>query len=512
METERTNSEQPNQSVVVVVAEANEYDGSAERLEELRSDDEPELKRLARLTPIEYDRERNEAAKTLGIRSKTLDEEISARRPPAVKEDSKSVIDMDLEPWPDDVDGSTLADSIRHAYSRFLATDQNSLIANSLWVLHCHCHAASYISPLLAYVSPEKRCGKTTALSITQRLVPRALPASNITSAALFRAVEKFQPTLLIDEADTFLRDSDELRGILNSGHNRDGAWVIRTVGEDHEPMRFATWAPKAVALIGRLPATLEDRAIEIQMRRRRPDERVEKFRGDRDFGLRDINRQAAKWASDHMDSLRERDPALPDELHDRAADNWRALVAIADELGGTWPDAAREAAKALTRSDTESTPRIQLLEDVRTIFSEPIHRDRVSSSDLCHRLAGMEDRPWAEWGRSSKPITPTALAKNLRPFEIRPKQMRFGSESMKGYVYEDFADEWLRYLEPFVPANQTETPKPMNESKALEANATETHLPNVSVRKPSNPSELHGCFDVSVGNLGDGDYEEGSA
>ena len=86
-------------------------------------------------------------------------------------------------------------------------------------------------------------------------------------------------------------------------------------------------------------------------MRRRRPDERVEKFRGDRDFGLRDINRQAAKWASDHMDALRERDPALPDELHDRAADNWRALVAIADELGGTWPDAARGAAKALTAS-----------------------------------------------------------------------------------------------------------------------------------------------------------------
>ena len=46
-------------------------------------------------------------------------------------------------------------------------------------------------------------------------LVPRALSASNITAAALFRTVEAYSPTLLVDEADTFMT-SDELRGILN--------------------------------------------------------------------------------------------------------------------------------------------------------------------------------------------------------------------------------------------------------------------------------------------------------
>ena len=63
------------------------------------------------------------------------------------------------------------------------------------------------ISPVLGITSPTPECGKTTCLTLLGALVPRACPASNITTAALFRAVEKWQPTLLIDEADTFLEE-----------------------------------------------------------------------------------------------------------------------------------------------------------------------------------------------------------------------------------------------------------------------------------------------------------------
>jgi putative DNA primase/helicase len=77
-----------------------------------------------------------------------------------------------------------------------------------------------------------------------------------VTAPVVFRAVEKWKPTLLIDEADTFLHDSDELRGVLNSGHNRRSAIIIRTVGEDHEPKQFSTWCPKVISKIGKLPPT----------------------------------------------------------------------------------------------------------------------------------------------------------------------------------------------------------------------------------------------------------------
>jgi hypothetical protein len=139
-------------------------------------------------------------------------------------------------------------------------------IAAALWTVHAHALEAAGASPLLTLTSPEKRCGKTTMLLLLARLVPRALLSSNISPASLFRIVERYSPTLLVDEADSFLRDNEELRGILNSGHTRDAAFVVRTVGDEHEPRRFSTWAPKAVALIGRLQSNvvngLDDSAI----------------------------------------------------------------------------------------------------------------------------------------------------------------------------------------------------------------------------------------------------------
>ena len=143
-------------------------------------------------------------------------------------------------------------------------------------------------------------------------LVPRPLPASNITSAALFRAVEKWCPTVLVDEADTFLRDSDQLRGVLNCGHNRGAAYVIRTVGDDHEPRQFKTWAPKAIALIGKLPETLASRAIPIELRRMAIGETVEPIRADRLDHLKPLARKAARWAADKWRPCAQTEPAIP--------------------------------------------------------------------------------------------------------------------------------------------------------------------------------------------------------
>ena len=44
---------------------------------------------------------------------------------------------------------------------------------------------------------------RTTTLSVIEKLVPRGVFTSHTSSAAIFRTIEKFQPTLLVDEADT---------------------------------------------------------------------------------------------------------------------------------------------------------------------------------------------------------------------------------------------------------------------------------------------------------------------
>src|SRR5205807_6503181 len=48
--------------------------------------------------------------------------------------------------------------------------------------------------------------------------------------------IEELQPTLLIDEADTFLQGNDELRGILNSGYSRKTAFVLRASSPNTAP------------------------------------------------------------------------------------------------------------------------------------------------------------------------------------------------------------------------------------------------------------------------------------
>jgi hypothetical protein len=100
--------------------------------------------------------------------------------------------------------------------------------AVTLWGLHTHALPAADVSPILAVTSPTKRCGKSTLLSLLAALVRRALAASNISPAAVFRAVQAYTPTLRADEADSFLASNEERRSVLNSSHTRATAYVVR--------------------------------------------------------------------------------------------------------------------------------------------------------------------------------------------------------------------------------------------------------------------------------------------
>lgn len=252
------------------------------------------------------------------------------------------------------------------------------------------------------------------------------------------------------------MRDNEELRGVLNSGHSKGAAYVIRTVGEDHEPRQFSTWCPLAIAMIGRPQATLKDRSIVVEMRRKRSDEKVERLRG---LTFEDLARKAARWVLDNQDQLAKADPRVPRSLDDRAADNWRPLLAIADSAGGEWPSRARAAAVVLSAAREEATTGVMLLADLRDLFAER-HANQLASGIIAEALGAMEGRPWADW-RHGKPITMNQLARLLKEFKVIPATIRIGDETMKGYRLEDLQDAFDRYL----PAPQTVTPsQPLGE------------------------------------------------
>jgi putative DNA primase/helicase len=415
-----------------------------------------EIARLARLSPIEYDRERQAAADRLGVRASTLDAEVRRVRGDQPDDAAgEAVIFPEREPWPEQIDGAELLTELSRTFRRFIVLPDHADSALALWVTLTYFADVANVAPMLAAISPEKRCGKTSLLALLNRLAHRPLAASSISPAALFRAVEKWSPTLLIDEADSFLRENEELRGVLNSGHTRDTAFVIRTVGDDHEPRRFSTWGPKAIALIGSLPDTLTDRSIVVELQRKHASERVEKLRHAGD--LDPLARRCLRFANDHREKIRRARPSIPEELHDRAGDNWEPLLAIADAAGGDWPTKARKAASVLSGAtpDGDST-KVELLRDVRTLLANRLAgRQAVGSAELVDALVEDKAGRWAEFSHG-RPLTQRQLARLLRPFGIVPGTVRLGEGSTpKGYRFEAFADAFARYLPPFDPPHR---------------------------------------------------------
>jgi hypothetical protein len=190
------------------------------------------------------------------------------------------------------------------------------------------------------------------------------------------------------------------------------------------------------------------DRSIPIELKRRRPSERVERFRlrkvGPEALPLQEA---AAAWAQAHLKALAEAEPELPEELDDRAQDIIEPLLAIAEEVGGEWPVRARQAAVALLtgehREDSESLE-VQLLRDCRTAFDE-WGEDTLATHKLLWRLRAPEDAPWRSL--QGEPLDATRLARMLKPYGIKPKKIREGEYTYRGYCRAWFKDAWAWYL-----------------------------------------------------------------
>jgi hypothetical protein len=321
------------------------------------------------------------------------------------------------KPWEDVVDGASLLFSLASTQERYVVLPDGSAVALALWIVHTYALDAAAISPIIAIVSPTRRCGKSTLLNVLGALVLRPMAASNVSAAAVYRAVERWRPTLLLDELDTYIHDADELRGVINSSHRRSQAYVARCEERAGEivPVRYSTWCARALASIGRLPGTLEDRSIILRLRRRASTETVARYRHDRTPGeLEPLRRQAARWARDSEAALYAADPTMPPELHDREADSWRPLFAIAEVAGGRWPALARDAALALSDSGptSDTTYGIELLRDLRAIFAaRPV--PRIPTDDPIRDLTGDPERPWATY-QGGRPITARKLARIL--------------------------------------------------------------------------------------------------
>jgi hypothetical protein len=373
-------------------------------------------------------------------------------------------------------DAPALLDSLVHVLTRFVVLPKHAPEALALWILHTYAFQLRDVSVYIGIESPEKRCGKTTLLTVLNELARNAIAASNISPPAFFRVIEDLSPTLLIDEADTFLNANDTLRGILNAGYKKKTAFVYRaanesslsrqseaaadspasriiespTIQQSNNPTtqsstgirHYSCWCPKAIATIDRLPETLADRCIIIRMHRKATNEECERMRK---LDAEPLRRQCAAFIQDHSSEIAAATPELPFQLSDRAADIWEPLLVLADLAGGDWPQRARQAALHLAAAAQQSSPIGSLLLDIYIAFFLA-KTDRLLTRDLLDSLNASGERPWREL-RHGKGITDRSLSQLLRPYGITSRSIRVGDSVARGYLRHDLNEAFRRYI-----------------------------------------------------------------
>ncbi len=353
----------------------------------------------------------------------------------------------------DQVDGAELLDDVRAFLGRFVAYPSvHARVAHTLWIAHTHLMEAWDSTPRIAFLSPEPGSGKSRALEVTELLVPRPVESVNVTPAYLFRKVgaEEGRPTILYDEIDTVFgpkaKDNEEIRGLLNAGHRKHstaGRCVVR--GKQVFTEEIPAYCAVALAGLGGLPDTMLSRSVVVRMRRRAPSESVEPYRRrENEPNGAKLAERLAVWAASVESKVTGVWPKLPPDIHDRDADVWEALLAVADAADGEWPDVARVACVALVAESKASTPSlgIQLLVDLLKVFGEV---DALSTEQILTKLIALEESPWGDL--RGKPLNARGLSNRLRPYGVSPTTVRFGPALAKGYPRGSFLDAWTRYL-----------------------------------------------------------------
>ena len=399
--------------------------------------------------------------------------------------------------------GRELLDSVMRFTRRFVALTETQARVVALWTAHTHAMDAAECTPYLSINSAEKQSGKTRLLEVQDLLVANPWLTGRATAAVLVRKIDAESPTLLLDESDTAFGGEKEyaetLRGILNTGYKRGGtASCCVGQGGNFNYKDFATFCPKAIAGIGKLPDTVADRSISIRLKRE-PRGRVERLRKrDAEIEAAPIKAPLAAWLKTNIEPLRDSRPYTPESLSDRQADCCEPLLAIADLAGGDWPEATRRALVELcaeAEADDQSVG-VRLLTDIRDVLAER-GTDRIGSTELTEALAAIETSPWSEWSHG-KPLTASKLARMLASFGIAPGTIRVEGKTPKGYYLRDFEDSFTRYIPS---SNRNNATRPTN----IEENADFQSATDGSCGGTENANSINkdmGCGVVAVSAL----------
>lgn len=363
-------------------------------------------------------------------------------------------------PLDHEVDRGELMRDLIGAIKTYVVISDHAALAVALWAINTWCYEQFARCPLLLINAPERECGKTQLLKVVEMLVHKPIETANITLAALFRLINNYKPTLLIDEADTFMQGKNEMAGVVNKGYERGGVVLrVESDGKELVECAYLVHGPKAMAGI-MLERHLQDatmsRGIQIPLKRKTKDDSVKRLRSADPMVFSNLRSRIKKLVDSEKENLVKGWNEMPESLSDRQQDNWESLLAIAHCFGDDWYSKAQEAA---VQNCVETTPpkssSNQLLEDIREVLSGYEGR-YIPSVELLDKLTTDQDMDWCSYNHG-QPIKARQMAKFMSAYGIKTKTVRMKPDyTPKGYEVREFEDAFARYL----PERQDE-PKP---------------------------------------------------
>src|SRR5262245_5729054 len=460
------------------------------------------VNKLAGLTPLQYVQQLGREAKKYKIPVRLVEKAVDDARV-GIEVEHLLEPHWEVKPADEPIDATTLFADIEARFLLHLAMPRHLAFVTALFIGQSWIHEHATYSPILFITSPERDSGKSTLCGVIGFMARRSLLSVGISAPALYRSIEKWHPSFVIDEADKAFITNPDLLQVVNSGWTR-GSGVVKCDPDTHEPRVYSTFCPKVVALKGKeAPDTILSRAIFIPMQRRTRAEPIAHFAHVDDAGFQRLRSQLARWAADNGAALGLADPAMPDGFINRTASNWKLIFAIADSLAGDAGEKAREAAQRILGVTDMTSAAVALLGEIKGIF-ERSTLDYVTSKALIADLTADPEKQWAEWGRSGKPITEKGVADLLHEFRIASKAVGPKAARAKGYRKADFEDLWKRYLQPDNEAAKQESePEPpiLPFTRSPHCN-DETNGENFAVHQTPGEREKNGGFSNEINEM----------
>ena len=358
---------------------------------------------------------------------------------------------LTIEPWPKPVSGAALLRDLESYFLSRLVLPEGAPLILALWTLAAWGIDLWARFPHIILTSPQRRAGKTRTLEVMRFVVPKGLLTSSISAPALYRLVEKDAPTLLADECQSLSKGKTEnaqaLKELLQAGIEKDSV-AVRCVGEDHTPKAFHVYGPKVLAMVGPPDETLVDRCIEIQMHRKRPNEKIKRWRSVevRKAGTT-LARKAMCWVEDNREMLAhlyDRIPVLQLE-NDRLAELLQPLRTVLTAADKRRLPTLEQSARRLDKVDIDDQPvELRLIAAVREVLEGDEWKGItfVSTQSLADELKKLPEAGWN--------LTARSLGCRLRRFNLRSEHKK--DKTCRGFKTKALLDIAERYT----PKNQT--------------------------------------------------------